>query len=244
MRLQLETFGLIEKADWDGMRAWMLQHAKEFRKKALKGARCNTVLLHWLKLGPELSKIGARFPQKLEAHLKNRKVAIQMLLEAWPEQATIADFKGQTPLMLVADNGDVELTKLLAPLSDIDAQDYIGRTALHAAVSGSSSECVALVLKCSPYVEDRVTIDEGNTALHTAARFGKPDNVRLILDEFPGLAGKANLTGKIPLKIAQEILVNLPRWRDYMQRQNRRIGTKEDFEKIVAYLEAEPSAVH
>ena len=38
---------------------------------------------------------------------------MQMLLAEWPEQANLADFKGQTPLMLAANEGDAELVHLL-----------------------------------------------------------------------------------------------------------------------------------
>ena len=64
--------------------------------------------------------------------------AISFIIEAWPSQAGVADIKGQTPLMLAASEGDAELVNLLAPVSDINAQDYLGKTALHAAVSGKA----------------------------------------------------------------------------------------------------------
>jgi hypothetical protein len=178
----VEIFALIEKADWGGLRAWMQRHAKAFRKTNLKDARRNSVLLQWLKtlrlLESKWPALKAMVPlelaaelDKIEQHMKNWRVAIRLLLEAWPEQARIADFKGQTPLMLVADNGDVELTGLLAPMSVVDAQDYRGRIALHTAVAGRSPECVAVVLERNPDVA-KVAVSEENTVLHTAVRFG------------------------------------------------------------------------
>lgn len=231
--VSVETFGLIEYADWDGLHTWMQRHAKAFRKKNLKDARRNSVLLQWLKLHPVLSAYGAKVPLKVAQHMKNRQIAIRLLLEAWPEQATIADFKGQTPLMLAADNGDVELTRLLAPMSDVDAQDYLGRTTLHAAVTGRSPECVAIVLDRNPDVA-KVTFGEENTALHTAVRFGMPESIRLILGKFPGLVSKTNATGQTPLAMAHEILENLPEWQAIMRKKNRRTGSREDFEAIIA----------
>lgn len=238
-----ETFGLIEYADWAGLQAWMQQHAKALRKKNLKDARRNSVLLQWLKLHPVLSAYGAKEPLKVAQHMKNWRIAIRLLLEAWPEQATIADFKGQSPLMLAADHGDVELTKLLAPMSDVDAQDCQGRTTLHAAVAGRSPECVSVVLERNPDVA-KVEFGEGNTALHTAVRFGVPENVRLILEEFPGLGSKINAAGQTPLAMAHEIIEDLPGWQEYMRKANRRTGSKEDFEMIIALLDSESSRIH
>ncbi len=244
----VETFGLIDNADWDGLGLWLKKYAKTLRKP-FKDPRCDSVLTLWLKdLHRNESKLLAskvmlphdladKF-EKVEKHLRNRRHAIRLLLEAWPEQAKIADFKGQTPLMLVANNGDAELTRRLLHLSDVDAQDYRGRTALHSAVSGRSPECVALVLDSNPDVAN-VTEDEGNTALHTAVRFGQPDCVRLILDAFPGLVLQANAAKQTPVDMAKKILDDLPDWQAYMHKENRCTGSKEDFQSIVTILEAD-----
>ena len=213
----------------------------------MKDARQNSVLLAWLKM---LSRIQARQPalkamlppelagefQKLQQHLDRWHHAITLLIEAWPEQARIADFKGQTPLMLVADAADETLTRLLAPMSDVDAQDDWGRTALHAAAAGRSPQCVALVLEQQPLVNDKVTHTEGYTALHTAVHFGQPECVRLILEEFPGLASKACLDRETPLDRVKGIMANLDQWQYSMQQENRRTGSKQDFEEIAALL--------
>ena len=243
-----ETFGLIEKADWEGLQIWMKRHAKKLRSLNFKDARCDSVLLLWLKM---LHTIEQNFPgvkadlpldlvepfKQIENHILNRRKAIELLIKVWPEQAKIADFKGQTPLMLAADNGNAELTRLLAPLSNVDAQDHVGRTALHSAASGRSPACMAIMLEQNPDVL-KVTKDEQNTTLHTAVRFGQPDSVRLILEEFPGLALQANLAGDTPLAMAKDLLTDLPGWQDHMRRQNRRTGETADFEAIIMQLEA------
>lgn len=227
----------------------MKRHAKKLRKGDFKDARCDTVLTVWLKfindLESKLPDMKALLPadmtkefEKVEKHLQNRRHAIDLLLQAWPEQARKADFKGQTPLMLVADNGDVELTRLLAPLSNVDTQDFRGRTALHSAVSGRSPACVAIILDCNPVVTT-VTYDEKNTALHTAVRFGQPECVRLILDAFPGLAATPNAASQMPLDIARDILGNLPVWQNFMRKENRRTGSKKEFEQLVAFFTPE-----
>lgn len=242
-----DTFGLIEHADWDGLRTWLKKNARNLRHKKLKEARCNSVLLSWVKF---LNHFEKTLPQlkttipielrrdvgKVEQHMKNWRVAIAILLEAWPEQAEIADFKRQTPLMLVTDSGDIELAKLLAPLSDVNAQDYKGRTALHAAVTACSPECVSIILERNPLVGDKLTFGENNTALHTAVRLGVPEIVSLIYDAFPGLASQVNDANQTPLAVAQDILNDLPSWQEFMRTQNRRIGSKEDFTNIITLL--------
>ena len=243
-----ETFGLIENADWDGLAAWMKRHATKFKNKNLKDARRNSVLLQWLKMlnmfevrlsvfrkmaPPEFSgEVG-----KVEKHMANWRVAIRLMLETWPEQAKIGDFKGQTPLMLAANHGDVELVRLLVSLSDVDAQDYLGRTPLHAAVAGRSPACVETILAMNPDIA-KVSEGEANTVAHTAVRFGWSGGLRLILDEFPGLAAVENAAGQTPLAMACEILEYYEEWWTYMQNQKgRQVGTKADFESVVALLE-------
>lgn len=241
-----ETLGLIHNADWDGLQQWFKSHARKFRNMQFKDVRGDSILLSWLKMSHNLKKslptLNPAMPlnmlvgfNKIETLIANQHHAIELLIEAWPEQARIADFKGQTPLMLVADNGDAELTRLLAPLSDVNAQDFIGRTAVHAAVSGRSPECVAIVLDLNPDVE-KVTFDEKNTALHTAVRFGVSENVALIVEAFPCRASKVNMTGQTPLDMARYIHANWDKFQAVMHNKNRQIGSKADFEKIIALL--------
>lgn len=253
-----KTSELIEIADWDGLQLWMKSHAKQLRKANFQDARCDSVLLSWLKLlhtfESKLPILRTRLPQdmtgefgKIKKHMLNQRKAIGLLLEAWPEQAKIADFKGQTPLMLVADNGDADLTRLLVPLSDLDVQDFRGCNVLDAAASGRSPQCISILIdrykKNDAEGFETVTPDEKNTALHTAVRFGQPQCVQLILGGFPSLASRANDSGQTPLSMAIEIFENLHGWRRFMEKNNRRTGSKEDFEAIIKLLESESQPV-
>ena len=180
---------------------------------------------------------------KIESHMKNWREAIPLLLIAWPEQARIADFKEQTPLMLVADNSNVALVEqFLAAGSDVDAQDCFGRTALHSAVTGRSPECVSAVLQANPCPR-KVTTGEENSALHTAVRFGLPKTVALIRDRFPELAMQTNAAGQTLHQMAHEILDNLPDFESFMREKGRSTGAMDDFDVIVALL-AEEGTVH
>lgn len=244
-----ETFGLILTADWDGLRDWMARNARYFREDNLKDVRRSSVLILWLKwltgLDDKMPLIRSMTPPellpelgKLDAHRQNCQEAIRLFLEIWPEQARIADFKKQTPLMLVADHGSADLTSVLVPLSDINAQDYLGRTALHAAVAGHSSPCLAAILDANPDVQ-KVSEGEGNTALHTAVRFAWLIGVRMIVEAYPELAGHKNTGEQTPLDMAQEILANYDDCCAFMRRQNRQMGSKEEVGKIVALLETQ-----
>lgn len=244
-----ETFGLIQKGDWDGFKAWMEKNKKAFHDDDLKDARRNSVLMLSMKFLNEFESklpmlramMPAHFQEELskpEQHMRNRRESIRLLLESWPKQAKIADFKGQTPLMLAANHGDVELVRLLVSLSlsDVDAQDYLGRTPLHAVVAGRSLACVEAILAMNPDVA-KVSEGEANTVAHTAVRFGWPEGLRLILDKFPGLAAVENAVGQTPLAMAVELVENFEAWRAYMNDQkSRQVGTKADFELVVALL--------
>lgn len=242
-----ETFGLIQNGDWGGFKAWMEKNKKAFHDDDLKDARRSSVLMQSLKFLNEfelkLPMLRAMTPghlqgelPKVEQHMRNRRESIRLLLGSWPKQAKIADFKGQTPLMLAANHGDVELVRLLVSLSDIDAQDYLGRTPLHSAVAGRSLACVEAILAMNPDVA-KVSEGEANTVAHTAVRFGWPEGLRLILDKFPGLAAVENAAGQTPLAMAVELVENFEAWRAYMNDQkSRQVGTKADFELVVALL--------
>lgn len=229
-------------ASWEH---WLKANTKLFRKSLFCDVRSDSLTLRLIKLLSHFEQVSMVTPQErsLSDMIRKQREAIARIASAWPEQADAPDFKGQTPLMLVADAGDAKLTSLLAELSDVDQQDYIGRTALHAAVAGRSSACVRAILDRNPDTL-RVTKEEGNTALHTAVKFGQPECVRLIVDEYPGLVSHPNAQGLTPLDLAQGILENLEASQSYMTRQNRTTGSKADFEAILSLLQSstEPEA--
>lgn len=243
------TFDLIAKADWEALRALLTRHARKLKGRKLPEARRDSVLMLWMKFVHGLESAGADTQSimppefaaefsKLDDILASWRQAIRILLEVWPEQASIPDFKGQTPLMLAADHGDAELVTLLLANKgcDVNAQDYLGRTALHAAVTGRSAQCVAAVLGAGPNPY-KVTEDEQNTALHTAVRMGDPNIARLILDRFPKFGTQPNQFGKTALDMARDYLDNYDDFAAFMRNQHgRRIGSCADFEHLVSLL--------
>ena len=128
---------------------------------------------------------------------------IALLIEHGPvEQINLADFKGQTPLMLRAEAGDTELVALLlAKGADPDKQDYEGRTALHAAIKSRVHECVDVLLD-HPCSSDKLTFDQ-RSPLHTAVWSGNVHAVRRLLDVNPKLAWSRDVNDDTPLELAE-----------------------------------------
>ncbi|WP_100873582.1 ankyrin repeat domain-containing protein [Janthinobacterium sp. 64] len=243
-----EALPVIIEGNWDALKQWMKHHAKTLKQGTIREVRSNTVLMAWLKmqdefarqlpilraavssdLQGEISKV-----EKLVAHWRH---AIHLLVEAWPKQVNMADFKGQTPLMMVADASDEQLTlAFLNAGADVNAQDYLGRTALHAAVTARSKNCVSMLLTHQADTS-RVTYDEANTALHTAARMGYADIVALVIEHHAHLVAKENSFHQTPLELAKKIMIDLPGFRNMMATHHRRsIGSTQDFDQIIAML--------
>jgi hypothetical protein len=182
---------LTVKRDWGRLQSWFKDHRTTLHRAHLKDVRGDTVLTLWLKTSSKMALPPEFRPQLLHA--------IEILIQVWPAQANLADFKGQTPLMLAADSGleSVVASLLKCPEINVDAQDYLGRTALHAAVTGNSNQCVQMLLERQPDML-RVTHHEGQTVLHTAARMGRIEMAAMIKEEFPFLVERKNSEGRTP----------------------------------------------
>jgi hypothetical protein len=243
-----EALPVIIEGNWDALKQWMKHHAKTLRQGTLREVRSNTVLMAWLKIQGSLAK---QLPMlraavssdlqgeisKVEKFVAHWHHAIHLLAEAWPKQVNIADFKGQTPLMMAADASDEQLILLfLTAGADINAQDFLGRTVLHAAVTARSKHCVSMLLT---HQADTLkgTYNEGNTALHTAARMGYADIVSLLIEHHAHLVAKENSFHQTPLELAKKIMIDLPGFRNMMATHYRRsIGSTQDFDQIITML--------
>lgn len=66
-----------------------------------------------------------------------------LLVQQAPKQLNIADFKMQTPLMLMTEDGDTELARIMLQTgADPEMQDWQGMTALHSAIKSPADSCV------------------------------------------------------------------------------------------------------
>ncbi len=140
--------------------------------------------------------------------LKHWHQAIGMLALKAPKQLNIADFKKQTPLMLMAEVGDTEMvTLMLEAGADPDMQDVQGMTALNSAIKSGVNSCVDALLD-HPCGLDKTTFD-GQSPLHTSAWTANLYATERLLQLAPELAWKRNLRGMTPLEQV-EILVEHP----------------------------------
>ena len=250
-----ETFPLIQNADWDGLAAWLKSHAKDFKEGRLREVRGDTVLMSWLKMrdmfASKLPHLKAMTPfslsdevAKLETHLDNWRIAIGRMAAAWPKLVNLPDWKGQTPLMFAADRGDEDLLRVLLDYgAELDCQDYLGRSALHAAVTGRSVPCLDALLERGADMH-KVTVD-GQTALHTAVRMGFIDGVRNLVVEDAGLVFRKNELGQTAEDLVNSILADWSVFQVQMaENQRRPIGSRHDYEVIAAEFKTSWAIVH
>jgi len=144
------------------------------------------------------------------------------LIAAWPEQVKFSDFKAQSPLMLAANDGEVEIVRsLVAGGADVNVQDFLGRTPLHAAITGDALPCVELLVAANPDIK-LSTLDEGQTVLHTAIRIGNLAVIKLLAEAYPDLLSTTNLNGDSPIAEAQGLLDHYDQFCAMMARQSSR----------------------
>ncbi len=224
------TRDIVLDVGFDG-REWLEQNRKALSKQRLRDVRGDSVLTFLLKVMPRILKAHGL------AHLGRTRSFVLMLIAAWPEQVKISDFKAQSPLMLAANDGEAEIVRsLLAGGADVDAQDYLGRTPLHAAITGDSLPCVELLLAALPDVS-RTTYDEGQSVLHTAIRIGNVSVITALVGALPDLLSTTNMHGDTPIDEAQGLLDHYEQYCAMMLRQSGRYpASRAVVTEVVALL--------
>lgn len=165
------------------------------------------------------------------------RAGLHLLAEELPSKALdTPDFKLQTPLMLAAVQGDDELVRILLVKGvDFDAQDLLGRTALHAAAANRSFECYMLILRKGA----NATIRTGGllplSALASAMRFGLPQAVQATL-EMQAARFKREEIEEL-LDMARNILCDYKGYRAAMGHEGRKVGPKQAYHMITEMLE-------
>lgn len=104
---------------------------------------------------------------------------VQTLLE-WPKiDVDAASTQAETPLMMAALKGDLDVAQRL--IARGAAVNKTGWTPLHYAATGGHVALISLLLEHSAYID--AESPNRSTPLMMAARYGSEDAVRLLLDE-------------------------------------------------------------
>jgi len=139
------------------------------------------------------------------------------------------DYLKQTALMLAADRNDLDMVKALVDRHvDIDAQDVIGRTALHSAAKVGADQCFEILLAAgaNPMLETFA----GKTSAIFAAEFGRATIFEMILKRTSYRMGKSEL--KEAYALAQGSADNFKAKRKAYAIQGYEIAGRKGFQRI------------
>jgi ankyrin repeat protein len=121
-------------------------------------------------------------PLLLAATLQQDTATVMRLLEAGAS-ADLADDTGLTPLMAAAKQGNMDLVrKFVGGVTNINATDHTGRSALQYAIAAQNTEVVQLLLRLIPDFGS-----QGGDVIATALDTGNKDFISLILNRIPPL---------------------------------------------------------
>ncbi len=224
------------QGDRDGFVQW-IQVNKKRLASPFPDVEGNSFLMFIIK---SLSKAAVDLQSMRPDLLKSWNEYLGLLIQYGPaDQLNWPDFKAQTPLMLMAEEGNTELVRLLlAKGADPDKQDYRGLGALHAAIKSRVSTCVDALLDhhCRT---DLLTVDN-RSPLHTATWSGNAHAVKRLVDHAPELAWHRDAYEMTPLKLA-ETLIGEPKaleaLADECSRSGATCATTRELEHITVILE-------
>jgi hypothetical protein len=240
-----ESLRLLMAGNQVGLIEWIQRNRRKLNNP-LPMVSADSLVMSWIKalshFKKQLPRMRHMAPSKealedFEKVLTHWHEGIRLLAQHAPKQLNIADFKGQTPLMLAAESGDIVLVKLMLQNgADPDLQDCRGMTALHSAITSRVDSCVDALLD-HPCAVDKNT-DEGQSPLHTAAWTGNRYATRRLVNLEPRLAWKRNSQGMTPLEQIKHLIEN-PCALQVLAKEldGRECPSKQDLEVIVPELE-------
>lgn len=252
-KLFRDLLPLFKSGDQAGLKTWIKSN-RQLLKSSLPDAEGNSVLMALMKLHSGFLQIFPMLQSVIPAQVRDEGERFGGMLEQWkaflalmitesPKQLNIADLKGQTPLMLMAEDGDTEMVKtLLQAGADPDMQDWQGMTALHSACKSRVEDCVEVLL-AHPCRLDIVT-NEGRSPLHTATWSGHLYAVRRLAQLAPQLIRERDSQGHTPLEHAEDLIEHPDKLKALAERraQDGKIcASKSELEAIVECLEQAPA---
>jgi hypothetical protein len=247
-----QIIGLVMAGDLARLRAWVTDKRKKLKKSlplvtgesllmfVVKFRANARHLLHWQFAAGGIPAQQA--DARMEVLLGHWREAVTLLCNLVPEQLNLVDFKGQTPLMLVAEAGETELVRaMLKAGADPDRQDWQGMTALHTAIKSHVDDSVDALLD-HPCKLDKTTCDK-RSPLHTAAWSANVHAVNRLLQLAPELARQKNTHEMTPLELV-EVLIEDPKvlqaLAEEVGRNGGRCPSREKLIRVVELLEKAP----
>lgn len=244
--------GLVMAGDMKRLRAWVNDNRKHLKKclplvtgesplMLVAKFKANAArMLHWRFIAGGIPAMEA--DARLDVLLGRWREAVMLLCQLMPKQLNLVDFKGQTPLMLVAEAGETELVSaMLKAGADPNRQDWQGMTALHTAVKSNSDGCVDALLD-HPCQLDKITCD-GRSPLHTAAWTANVHAVERLLLSAPYLAWQRNADGMTPLELIEALIQEphaLQALAEEVGRNGGRCPSMEELVRVATILEQAP----
>jgi hypothetical protein len=248
-----QIIGLVMAGDMERLRAWVTDNPKHLKKglplvtgesllMLVVKFRANALrVLHWLPIARGTTP-AMEADARLDVLLGRWREAVTLLCQLVPGQLNLVDFKGQTPLMLVAETGETELVSaMLKAGANSDRQDWRGMTALHTAVKSHVVGCVEALLDHTCKL-DKVTCD-GMSPLHTAAWTANFYAIERLLPMAPDLAWQRNTHGMTPLELVEALIEEpnaLQVLADEVNRNGGRCPSKEELIRVATLLEQAP----
>ena len=240
---------LFKSGDQAGLKTWIKSN-RQLLKSSLPDVEGNSVLMALVKLHTGLVRVFPMLQREIPVELRDEVERFGNMLEEWkefialmitesPKQLDVADLKGQTPLMLMAEDGDTEMVKtLLQAGANPDMQDWQGMTALHSACKSRVDGCVDALLE-HPCRLDKLTNEE-RSPLHTATWVGHLHAVNRLSELAPNLVYKRDQHGNTPIELAER-LIEIPDELQVLKERRAQDGkgcaSKQELEAIMSVLE-------
>lgn len=251
-----ELLHLFMSGDSDGLQKWIKTNRPLF-KSTLPDVEGNSVLMTLIKiylgnrsvlLSLQHMPIAEGQPEarRFESMLRHWHQFLGQLAKENPQQLNMADLKKQTPLMLLAEAGDAELTAIMLQAgADPDMQDWHGMTALHSACKSRVDDCVDALLD-HPCKLDKWTVDE-RSPLHTASWSGNIHAVKRLSQLAPELAWKQDNHGMTPLELVECLVEHPDAFKELAEQCSKNSGrcaSRQELETIKQLLEEVPPPGH
>ncbi len=207
-------------------------------KRKWRDVRGDTFFTMTSKMVPDLVREMRQMPTysgipKEPAELAKSMAATHLkLVRLLPTDVLNArDYLKQTALMLAPERKDVDLiTALLERHVDIDAQDALGRTALHAAAKVGADRCFEILLAAG--ANPTLQTYTGKTPAIFAAEFGRATIFEMRLACSTYQMGRSEL--EEAHKLAQEAAKNFKAKRKAYAAQGYEVAGRKGFQRIAA----------